>query len=102
MRLRCISLLRYLTNSSITNLETSVAKHNETFKNFPIRHQARRLISQTSSSSAKPNIHEVAQEKTKTNITCTPAYPPPMMRTWMLPRASFLLTPDPIIHFSKI
>ena len=68
MRLRCISLLRCLTNSSIINLETSVVKHNETFRNFPIGPEARRLISQTSSSSAKPNIHVVAQEKTKTKI----------------------------------
>ena len=68
MRLRCISLLRYSTNYSIKNLETSVVKHNEILKNFPIGPQARRLISQTSSSSAKPNIHVVAQEKTKTKI----------------------------------
>ena len=31
--------------------------------------------------------------------TCIPAYPPPMMSTWMLATASLLLAPDPILSF---
>ena len=33
--------------------------------------------------------------------TCIPAYPPPMMSTWMLATASLLLAPDPILSFSS-
>ena len=65
--MRRLSFLRVLTNNLNNTSEVLHYNQKATFKKICLTQQSM-LISQTSSSSAKPNVHEVAPEKRPANL----------------------------------